>query len=63
MPREGFEPAIPASDQLQILALDRSAIGVGYLSGCPSPLTAGTRAESPSTRLQEISFCPKIQKD
>ena len=29
MPPEGFEPAIPASDQLHTLALDRAGTGIG----------------------------------
>jgi hypothetical protein len=31
MPPERFEPAIPASDRPQTLALDRSATGIGYI--------------------------------
>ena len=31
MPPAGFEPAIPAGDRLQTLALDRSASGIGWL--------------------------------
>ena len=30
MPPAGFEPATPASDWPQILALDRSATGIGF---------------------------------
>ena len=29
MPPAGFEPAVPASDRLQTLVLDRSATGIG----------------------------------
>jgi hypothetical protein len=32
MPLEGFEPAIPTSQQPQTHALDRAAIGTGYES-------------------------------
>ena len=31
MPPAGFEPLIPAGDRPQILALDRSATGIGLL--------------------------------
>ena len=31
MPPEGFKPAIPASNRLQTLALDRSATGIGRI--------------------------------
>jgi hypothetical protein len=30
-----FEPAMPASDRTQILALDRSATGIGYYVNHP----------------------------
>ena len=31
MPSAGFEPAIPAGERLQTLALDRSASGIGRI--------------------------------
>ena len=34
MPLARFEPAIPASEQLQIHALDRAATGFGNISTC-----------------------------
>ena len=32
MPSAGYEPAIPAGDRLQTLALDRSATGIGFVN-------------------------------
>ena len=34
MPPAGFEPAIPAGERLQTLALDRSATGIDYAIWC-----------------------------
>jgi hypothetical protein len=34
MPRAGFEPAIPATKRPQTYALDRAAIGIGFISWC-----------------------------
>jgi hypothetical protein len=36
MPSAGYEPATPASDRWQTLALDRSAIGISRLDPGPS---------------------------
>jgi hypothetical protein len=35
MPPAGFEPATPASERLQIPALDRAATGIGYVNVTP----------------------------
>ena len=39
MPPAGFEPAIPAGDRPQILALDRWGTGIGYRGSRETKIT------------------------
>jgi hypothetical protein len=54
MPLVGFKPEIPASDQPQTLALDRSATGIGR----ENLASTGIRSPDPPPRSESELFQP-----
>ena len=57
MPPAGFEPATPASEQPQILALDRSATGIDRIRSPdrPAPSESLHQASRPTWRTYMVS--------